>query len=191
MAPQHVSGEYAVFTTKITFPATSFDEAQDASTPPSAEADVEHTVLTTISSSANRTALKADLATSIRKDLGLEVDIDDLIINPGSIEVIVIATTIYKVVKNFDDVMDTLQKAAENVRRIVKAFVDRVSNAEQTRATATVEPGSGLLRAAQARPGASERWSSTAAGSPLVAYLALSNLALIIGLLIFLALRTK
>ncbi len=77
---------------------------------------------------------------SVMRDLGPDVDVDPLALRYGSVELLVIITTAFTVIKNFNEYVEALEKVAENVRRIVvRAVGGLVSPAATTATRATVE----------------------------------------------------
>ena len=119
--------------------------------------------------------------------MGGDVELDAMLMRRGSLEIVVIAATLYKLVKDFNDVLDTIQKTAERLRRIVKDFLEALPRTMQHRVTSVGQPGSGLLNSLGASQTSVARRRDL---STLEIYLVVSNIVLIIGLLVFLGLRS-
>jgi hypothetical protein len=78
-----------------------------------------------------RENLQSDVAKGIRRIVGRDFDVDPLIIRPGSIEVLVIITTISAVLANYNEFMERLFKAAEHTRRVVRNAIAAVGAAQE------------------------------------------------------------
>jgi hypothetical protein len=185
-----VTGEYAVFTISISFIT---DETQFPPGPDPAQQLLDHYLYSQSfpgSDVLNWTSMQNQLQGAIRENLGADVDLDEMLLRRGSVEMILIAATLYKIVKDSNDVLDTIQKTAERLRRIVKSFLDLLPGAPQRQVTAVGRPGTGLLNGLGASKGAWRRLPVYGDASTLQIYLVISNIVLIVGLLVFLGLRS-
>jgi hypothetical protein len=197
MSPLKVSGEYAIFTIRL----TAILPAQGLRQRDTADGDqYEAELLSVLQGSDLIRPLRQQLDQVIKSQLGSDINLDSLHVREGSVELILVATTAYKLVTNFNEVLDNLQKTAERLRQVLRAFTTTIFGSR-----APAEAGIDVWYiTAMARPGTALQGAKDAGGSEprlgvlglsgsalLVVYLALSNLALIIGLLVFLTLSRK
>jgi hypothetical protein len=131
---------------------------------------------------------------AVRKDLGDNLDLEEFTVGQGSIELILVVTAIYKFVKNLNESVENIQQATEHLRTIIRGLLPgRAPNAiDRYHVTASGQPGSALV-AASSEQMDHFTWGITglSANSLLMVYLILSNVALITGLLVFLALKAS
>ena len=190
MASISVVGEYARFTISVSFVPESSQSPQSAPNVDPAQQLLSNYLDGESSPGLpplNWVWLKDELRSALHADMGEDVDLDAMLVRSGSLEIIVIAATAYKVVKNFNDVLDTIQKTAERLREIVRDFLKPLPVTMQHQVTATARPGSGLISSVGSSRSSVTRRSDL---STLDIYLAVSNIVLIIGLLVFLGLRS-
>jgi hypothetical protein len=95
----------------------------------------------------HRAEIQAAVNSEIRRDLGVDVQVDDFVVTKGSVELLFVLTTSYAVIKNFNEYVETLAKAAENVRRLVHGVLRRLPPPNmQLRSWSDYEIGAGVER---------------------------------------------
>jgi hypothetical protein len=73
-----------------------------------------------------RRQLHQEIETEIKDALGPEAEVDELLVLPGSVEILAIISTVSMVVTNFNALTDNLEKATERVRRAVRFVLGRI-----------------------------------------------------------------
>ncbi len=201
MTNVRVSGELATIVIKTEFTDIAYEYGQDGSP------EQELIRLLTgerqgrgVRMSNAPFVLQAQFDATIKEAFGRDVVVDKYAVRRGSVEIVLVVTAVYKLVKDFNDIVDTIAKATENVRRVWTSFmIEHNQNAVNTTVTkAEFAVGKAI---SDAKVAAAENAAATSHGSVVASqgrlpagglvtlYFAVTNVALI-GALLYLAIKS-
>jgi hypothetical protein len=138
--------------------------------------------------------LHGQIRSIVQEELGPDFDVDPLAVRYGSVELLIVVSTVYKLIKNSNEVLENLEKAVERIRRLIAGLMARTVG-PPTLTRARVDPTERFIAAA----GPSDVMVSSqgVAGSALIRSgrmdatlaLALANFVVLLALLVVVALK--